>query len=56
MASTKRYFIDFGSESIDATVDADADLDGTFTAVCNDTGQTLRVNGWLILSLEELEG
>ena len=28
-------------------VDPNQDLDGTFEATCLDTGQTLKVNGWL---------
>lgn len=48
-----RYFIEMGFYSLDVTVSPDADLDGTFTARCNDTGETLRINGWLIDSIEE---
>lgn len=51
---TKRYIIDSGCHTLDVTVDADADLDGRFSAVCNDTGETRRINGWMIESLEEV--
>ena len=42
--------IDIGGCELDVTVDGtidDVDLDGTFIALCNDTGERLRVNGWL---------
>lgn len=41
--------IDLTSAAVDLTVwvQPGADLDGTFDAICDDTGERLRVNGWL---------
>ena len=50
-----RYFMTDGTTDLDVMVSENADLDGTFTAICNDTGETLRVNGWLIADLERIE-
>lgn len=36
------------------TAASDEEMDGTFTATCLDTGETLRINGWLIDSQEEI--
>ena len=51
-----RYLIEIGGCSLDVTVaDPDStDFDGTFTAVCNDTGETLRINGWLMDDIEQI--
>jgi len=46
------YIIDSGCYTLDVTVAADADLDGRFAAVCNDTGETIYINGWMIESIE----
>lgn len=44
-----RYLLEMGACSLDVTTEADADeMDGAFTAVCNDTGERLQINGWLI--------
>jgi hypothetical protein len=45
-----------GLYSLDVTFSADADLDGTFEATCNDTGEILRINGWLIDSIDYTDG
>lgn len=52
---SKRYLMSGGLYDLDVTVDDDADLDSTFTAICNDTGETLRVNGWLFSEIEEIK-
>lgn len=41
--------IDLTSSAVDLTVwvKADADLDDAFEAICDDTGERLRVNGWM---------
>ena len=41
--------IDLTSFAADLTVwvKADTDLDGTFEAICDLTGETLSINGWL---------
>lgn len=43
------------SDAVDLSVwiKPDADLDSTFTAICDDTGETLRVNGWLFVDAGE---
>lgn len=50
-----RYFMSDGTNDLDVTVADDADLDGTFEATCNDTGEILRINGWMISEIEEIE-
>uniref|UniRef100_A0A6M3XL32 Uncharacterized protein n=2 Tax=root TaxID=1 RepID=A0A6M3XL32_9ZZZZ len=57
MLSRKGFFmqtdftrlIDLTSSAVDLTVwvKADADLDDAFEAICDDTGERLRVNGWM---------
>ena len=49
---TTRYMIDIGMATLDVEVADDADMDGTFTAKCLDTGETLSINGWLIDDME----
>jgi hypothetical protein len=49
-----RYYMSDGMNDLDVLVDDDADLDGEFTATCLDTGETLRVRGWMIADIEEL--
>lgn len=49
-----RAIIELGGYTLDVTYRADADLDGTFAATCNDTGERLAINGWLIDSIEEV--
>lgn len=39
---------------LDILCSENADLDGTFTAVCMDTGEELRINGWLF-TFEEID-
>jgi hypothetical protein len=51
----KRLFLVMGPYDLDVTVADDVDLDGRFAAVCNDTGEKLLVNGWLIEDSEELD-
>lgn len=49
MTSDFTRLIDLTSTTHDLTVwvRPDADLDGTFEAVCDLTGETLSINGWL---------
>lgn len=54
MDRLKRLLIEMGPYSLDVTVADDADLDSTFDATCNDTGERLRINGWLIEDAEEV--
>lgn len=42
--------VDIAGTELDVNVEGDldsVDLDGTFTGTCNDTGERLRINGWL---------
>lgn len=36
-------------------VDKDADLDGTFELVCQETGEVFRINGWQATELEVIQ-
>ncbi len=49
-----RYIIDSGDTTLDVFVAADADLDGIFLATDAETGERLRVNGWMIDSMEKI--
>ncbi len=49
-----RYIIDIGGYTLDVTVNTDADLDGRFAAICNETGDLLYINGWLIDSIDHV--
>lgn len=49
----KRLLIDMGPYSLDVTVADEADTEGAFDATCNDTGERLRIKGWLIDNVEE---
>lgn len=51
----KRAIMDMGPYTLDLTVKDDIDLDDTFEAICNDTGEKLRVNGWLVENIEWME-
>lgn len=50
-----RYLIEMRERSLDVTVAEDADLDDRFVATCNDTGERIRVSGWLMDSCELVE-
>lgn len=43
-----RLLIEIGFHILDVTVAGDVDLDDRFPARCNDTGERLWINGWLI--------
>jgi len=47
-----RAIIDMGGYTLDLTYDDEVDLDDRFTATCNDTGEKLAINGWLIYNVE----
>lgn len=47
-----RAIIDMGGYTLDVTYNDDADLDDRFAATCNDTGEKLAINGWLIDNVE----
>lgn len=54
MTTTRRLLLTYPFGELDVTVPADTDLDGPFKALCNDTGETIRVNGWLIESVTDI--
>ena len=45
------YYIEIGGSALEVRTSAD-DLSQEFTATCLDTGEILRINGWLIDSIE----
>jgi hypothetical protein len=51
----KHLLIEMGWHSLEVAVADDVDLDDAFEATCLDTGELLRINGWLMASVEELE-
>ena len=40
-----------GFTDLQGLVASGADLDGTFIMVCDHTGETLKVNGWMVADL-----
>lgn len=48
-------FIECGCEALHVKYSADADIGGAFKAVCQDTGETLLINGWMIESIEVID-
>jgi len=50
------YFIEIGGHCLSVKVAPDTDTDGEFLAFCNDNEEFLRVNGWLIDSIELIGG
>lgn len=47
-----RILISDGMSDLDLTVDDDTDLDGSFVGTCNETGDRLRISGWLAESID----
>ena len=45
------YYIEIGGSALEVRTSSD-DLSQAFTATCLDTGEILRINGWLIDSIE----
>lgn len=50
----KQLLIDMGCYSLELEVADDIDMDGEFDATDLNTGEQLRINGWLIDSVEEI--
>jgi len=50
-----RYWMTDGINDLNVMVDDSADLDGAFDAICCDTGETLRVKGWMIEEIEKID-
>lgn len=44
--------IEIGGSKLDVSYPANTDLDTRFQAICNETGDTLSINGWLIESID----
>lgn len=53
-AVVSRYLIDGYGQTLEVETDGPPDLDTVFTARCLDTGETLRIKGWLVDNIEEL--
>lgn len=51
---TRDVLADGGPYTLELRIPVDADLDGTFMAVCLETGETLSINGWLF-TFEDLK-
>lgn len=49
-----RYLLSDGNQTRDALVDDAADLKGVFVAFDIDTGEELRVRGWLLVDVAEV--
>lgn len=50
-----KIFCSDGQTDFEGTVADDADLDGTFTLICDEDGKAYRINGWLMTDCEVLE-
>ncbi|MCP3730424.1 hypothetical protein M9978_08280 [Sphingomonas sp. MG17] len=50
-----RYFISDGMTDFDVYVADDADLDGTFDAICAEDGERVRINGWQAETIEKID-
>jgi hypothetical protein len=50
------YIIEIGAHVIDAKIAPGVDIDGEFLAFCNDHNEYIKVNGWLIDSIEKIGG
>jgi hypothetical protein len=55
MNTSRRLLLTYPYGELDVTVSTDVDLDGPFKALCNDTEEVIRINGWLISSIEEVK-
>ncbi len=49
-----RYLLSDGYDTLDVLVDDATDLDGAFDAIDIDTGDRLRVRGWLLVDVMEV--
>lgn len=46
-----RAIIDFGCETLDVLIPTGTDLDDAFDAIDAETGEPVRINGWMIDSI-----
>lgn len=51
-----RILIDHGGTSIEALIRPDADLDSRFDCFDVDECEYLNINGWMVASIERLDG
>jgi hypothetical protein len=47
-----RAIIDFGIETLDVLIPTGTDLDDAFDAIDAETGEPVRINGWMIDRIE----
>lgn len=47
-----RAIIDFGCETLDVLIPTGTDLDDAFDAIDAETGEPIRINGWMIDAIE----
>lgn len=47
-----RAIIDFGCETLDVLIPTGTDLDDAFDAIDAETGEPVRINGWMIDAIE----
>lgn len=50
-----RYFISDGMTDFDVLVADDADLDGSFDAICVEDGERVRIHGWMADTIEKID-
>lgn len=44
----QRAIIDYGSETLDVLIPAGTDLDDAFDAIDAESGEMIRINGWML--------
>jgi hypothetical protein len=50
------YLIEIGGHCLSVKVAPDADMGGEFLAFCTEYDEFIRINGWLIDSIELIKG
>lgn len=51
----RRFWCELGCWELEIeTAASDDDMESTFLATCCDTGDRLKINGWLVAHLEEI--
>jgi len=51
----KEYQVEIGDQNLHLSIESGVDTDNEFFAFCHDTVEMIRVNGWLIENIEEIE-
>lgn len=49
---TRHIQLESDMYDFEVEVDDDVDLDGTFDALCVETGERLRINGWMFIATD----